>query len=1032
MRILKGLLALLAVIAIVVVVPALLLQSSGGILAGLSSLGDTIRYGLPDFGGRILAGTLLPLIGWVLWASLIWSLALETLALIRQKPVGRIPAIGIQRQLAAVLIGSIITMVGAGTMATTAMAAPSSSPTTAAPTTISASLHAGTTATTTAVEAADDVAAQQKATTAPGVTVKPGDTLWGLAETHLGDGARWGEILTLNLGSPQPDGMSLSADGHIQPGWKLQLPEAPKAVSGHMVTVAEGDTLSSIAATHLGDAERWPEIFAANQGTTQADGGHLADPSLIRTGWQLTIPGTAASPVPPPASAPAPAPVQGAPAVAEAAPAAPVMPSSAEAPTAVPAQPAPETPSASADPSFTTTATPAPSAAADQPAPAATSSASAEAAPSPAPSSAAAEEQAPAEEQNLLATSGGILGVLAAGLLGVLAVKRFRQARGRKRGETIPVPAAEEFVTEQELVAVVGDTDPRQGVDKALRWLASWAAQTERKLPSLFAARLTDASLELYLNETSELPAPFVSIAPDNTAWKVSLEEVPEVIAPHSAPFPALVTLGRDRNGGLLLSDLESIAAMTISGPSELARGAMMAMAVELAVSPWADDLQVTMIGCDQDLPDVMDTGRIRHLDTLEDLIEDLEGRARQLDKLLAAIGAADLAEARSRGTYSDNWIPEVVILAQEPGEETRARLARLIEQVPRVGIASVSSSAIHGPWDLQLTDKDNAVLAPDGIRLVPQLISDEEYRHLIGVMRTADLPPVPVEQVIPAVPDDISTLAPVPGNQEPGPEDDEDPLAAFNKDAPVLDVLGPVKLLNAAGLRPTTASGGGSHLGRSYEILTYLAFHPHVGYEDFHKAMWPGTNPEDGLQTRNSACSRARRLIGKKNPDTEWFPYVLPSVGIYGLHPEVLTTWHHWKALVTDHPEKVSTKRLTQAMKLVRGEPLPAAGRGLGWALVLRGEMTVAIADAATILWERAFGTGDFATAALAADAGIRAEPFNEDLHRKALRVAAVTGDRERAAELMNTFQGRLTKKDEEAAPEPETMELMAAMDLT
>ena len=56
------------------------------------------------------------------------------------------------------------------------------------------------------------------------VTVQTGDTLWSLAEEHLGDGARYAEIARLNYGRPQPDGQTLTSAHWIRPGWTLTLP----------------------------------------------------------------------------------------------------------------------------------------------------------------------------------------------------------------------------------------------------------------------------------------------------------------------------------------------------------------------------------------------------------------------------------------------------------------------------------------------------------------------------------------------------------------------------------------------------------------------------------------------------------------------------------------------------------------------------------------------------------------------------------------------------------------------------------------
>jgi DNA-binding SARP family transcriptional activator/nucleoid-associated protein YgaU len=62
---------------------------------------------------------------------------------------------------------------------------------------------------------------------APGgeVTVKAGDSLWSIADAHLGDGRAWPALYRLNRGHPQPDGGRLTDPDLIQPGWTLLLPD---------------------------------------------------------------------------------------------------------------------------------------------------------------------------------------------------------------------------------------------------------------------------------------------------------------------------------------------------------------------------------------------------------------------------------------------------------------------------------------------------------------------------------------------------------------------------------------------------------------------------------------------------------------------------------------------------------------------------------------------------------------------------------------------------------------------------------------
>jgi DNA-binding SARP family transcriptional activator len=95
-------------------------------------------------------------------------------------------------------------------------------------------------------------------------------------------------------------------------------------------TVARRDTLWGIAAGHLGDPLRWPEIYRLNRGRPQPDGAALTDPNVIRPGWSLLLPVASASD----GSAPQGAPVTTA--TPPEPPSAPSPPSPAAAPSATP------------------------------------------------------------------------------------------------------------------------------------------------------------------------------------------------------------------------------------------------------------------------------------------------------------------------------------------------------------------------------------------------------------------------------------------------------------------------------------------------------------------------------------------------------------------------------------------------------------------------------------------------------------------------------------------------------------------------
>jgi nucleoid-associated protein YgaU len=109
-------------------------------------------------------------------------------------------------------------------------------------------------------------------------TVKPGDTLSGIAQQQLGDADRWPEIFVLNRASIRDPDL-------ISPGQVLILPgDTPMDPPPRIYIVQRGDTLSGIAQEKLGDADRWPEIFALNRDV-------ISNPDRISPGQVLVLPG---------------------------------------------------------------------------------------------------------------------------------------------------------------------------------------------------------------------------------------------------------------------------------------------------------------------------------------------------------------------------------------------------------------------------------------------------------------------------------------------------------------------------------------------------------------------------------------------------------------------------------------------------------------------------------------------------------------------------------------------------------------------
>ena len=1071
---LYGLLSLLILLFLLVGIPAALVALRGNPLPDNAPDPGMLldRLVAPDDGSLFLAA--LTWLGWLAWTSFAVTVAVEALAQARGLPSPQLPALGPQQRAASILVAAAALLFTAPLLYTPAAAAASAGTASGASTTASIQpdpLPSRASGTAVAAAAGAQAPAAEQASRAAAYTVRPGDSLWRIAETLLGDGARYSEIAELNYGRRQADGRALTADHWLAPGWTLVLPPeaaepAPPAAPEQpaaTVVVEPGDTLWQIAQETLGDGGRYPQIAAAST-QVQPDGTRLRDPDLIRPGWELTVPAATDAPAGRPDTAVDPL----------SPPTAPIPPT---APTTSPPQaitqdgsktvPAPVLPDAEQAQTTTASADPRRSAAGQASAP--------------------VEEAGGEDEPVEVRTAAGIGAALAAGLIGLLAGRRVRQQRRRRPGQRIAMPDPGLIPAELEL-RLVEDPDGRLRIDHGLRTLSLLLAEGGAALPALRLARLASRQLELYLADPAVLPAPFTATG-DPTVWTLSADAPLPAAAELTAvpaPYPSLVTLGHDLDGAHVLVDLEHCGCLAVTGDQAATTAVLAALAAELATSVWADDLQVTLVGCLPELPDALGTGRLRHVTGLDELLRAFERRSAAVHASLICAGVPDLQHARTATghRHGDGWTPEIVLLSQPLAPADRERLQALLHDLPRVGLAAVTTGdSSLSEWTLSLDavdsgmDDDVAVLAPVGLSLRPQRLTDRDLTQLLDLLAVTDLPARPagdgtfidlvadeptladlgtqlvhhgthqtVLRVMHAPPssstppeDDSRAPATAEVEQEGRapdeaiptehidedelstgtagrPADPEEPAGApGQRPSPLVQLLGAVELLHPRGTVER------SKQRQLTEIAAYLCLHPGRDHTHLSEAIWPGARTLDN--TRNTAMSKLRKWLGTNTDGEDYVPRVLDDG--YRLHPDVRSDWQLWHELLPQDPAAADTPALAAALELVHDRPFAGTDpRRYAWAERDRQDMISAIVDAAHELARRALLEGNAPLARHAAAAGLQADPGAELLWRDALRAEWLAGD----LTGLTTTADRMSALADELGDdlEPETIELL------
>jgi hypothetical protein len=235
----RGLLSLVGVAVLVAGVPAALLAWVGSPLpAGIPSFSDVTdalrdTYIPDEFLVKALA-----LVCWIVWFELTASLLVEAVAYVRGRKAGAVPlAGGLQRGAARLvagvaLLGAVVASKGMPTSGSSHLLTPAADPVVAL--VIDDGKAAGDAA------AAMNPAPVAAPAAVPVYEVQRRDTLWDIAEIHLGDPFRWPEIFQINEGCPQSDGRCLSDPDLILPGWRLQLPADAVGLAPAAPPAAEG------------------------------------------------------------------------------------------------------------------------------------------------------------------------------------------------------------------------------------------------------------------------------------------------------------------------------------------------------------------------------------------------------------------------------------------------------------------------------------------------------------------------------------------------------------------------------------------------------------------------------------------------------------------------------------------------------------------------------------------------------------------------------------------------------------------------
>ncbi|WP_169312504.1 LysM peptidoglycan-binding domain-containing protein [Nakamurella multipartita] len=751
-----------------------------------------------DISNQVILAALACL-AWILWAQFAVAFLVELASAIRRTPMpARIPAVlASQQWLARALVNGVLLLLPV-TVSSVAPAGQALAMTAALPSTPASSI------------APADRGGPTTPSSAVATVVVAADgarTWWDLAERHLGDGAAWRDLWTLNAGRTQPDGTTLTSERiMLRPGWTVLVPADPGAplppppgdeteTAPTQVVVRPGDTLTRIAAEH--DSGDWTELWQANEGRSQPGGEVFTDPDLIEPGWVITIPtsGTADGVTRPTVT------VRSGDTLSRIAAdhgitvdkllaanigvAQPdgdaltdpdlihvgwelALPDPADVPP--PAQTEPAGPTGGGEgPSADTHEPPTDTSPPTSGAPSASAPAPADIPPAPPTSDPSTEQPAatPAAEPERgevdgdsatttppavpIAAFAGAGGVLAALALATLIGYRRRQFRHRRPGHAPSATPDDLVAMERALLAAGSAAAPdAEFLHHALHGIAHLSAAGDSPPPDVAAAVLTDRDLTLLLHTPRADAAGAWVGSNDGHRWTLQRTD-PTGYQPArrgwlAPPYPTLVTVGSTPAGEHWLIDLERAGALTVSGDRKTALGLARSMVAELAHNSWSESVEVTMTGFGRELA-AMHPERLTHLDSAATAFARLRRHRDATADAMQATGT-DVLTGRNSGVAGDAWNSQVLLVAA-PDAATGAESVDLGREPARSTVAVVTVGEATGTasrprWELRVTEDGLLSIPALGATLIAQQIPEAEADRLARLLSFA-ADPTPV-----------------------------------------------------------------------------------------------------------------------------------------------------------------------------------------------------------------------------------------------------------------------------------------------